>query len=63
MTYILVIWTALAFNPNTYSMVSGWQTIGEFHRDGWNHKFDAEQACHAAAKELDVKIFRCIRNK
>jgi hypothetical protein len=66
MTYILMIWTAVAAQGSgLYNVKYDWRPLGEFHQDNWERKYDAKQMCERAAQELGLKTetYRCVRNK
>jgi hypothetical protein len=69
MSYILMIWTAVAaaggggaggFHRVEYS----WRPIGEFHTNATSAT-SAQQLCRDAARELGLKPenYRCVRSK
>ena len=67
MIYILMIWTAVAgagTNTSTHYKYD-WRSLGEFHQDNWERKYDAKEMCERAARELVLKpdAYRCVRSK
>ena len=69
MIYILVIWTTVAVGGPSPVTRNDWRPIGEFHAETTSHGFQvgktAEQMCHEAARQLNIKpeFYRCVRSK
>lgn len=65
MTYVLMMWTAVAMvgNANVQHTAYDWRPMSEFHdygvRDG------AQEKCEAAARQMGLKSerYRCVRTK
>lgn len=65
MTYILLIWTAVACSSSGYCKYD-WRPLGEFHmEEGRMGKKAAQEMCEDAARQLGLKIenYRCVRSK
>ena len=60
MTYILLIWTAMACSKSHCKY--DWRPIGESHASSQG---DAQKLCEAAATQLVLKApnYRCVRSK
>ena len=70
MIYTLMIWTTVAaFGQGTGAygtkQFKDWRSLGEFHQDDWERKYDAKQMCENAARQLGLSAenYRCIRSK
>lgn len=63
MTYILVIWTAIACAK--YNCKYDWRPIGEFHQEVLERKISAKEMCEDAARQLSLKTneWRCVRSR
>ena len=68
LTYILMIWTVVGAGASARSpdiIKYDWRPLGEFHQDNWERKYNAQEMCERAARELGLKsdAYRCVRNK
>lgn len=67
MTYILMIWTVVAMAGDRFYQAKAydWRPIGEYHQDNWERKYNAQEMCEQAARQLGLKAenYRCVRNK
>lgn len=65
MTYILMIWTAVAMagDRHVQQKAYDWRPIGEFHQS--ENKMNALEKCEAAARQLGTKTenYRCVRSR
>ena len=67
MIYILMIWTVVGVGGDRHYQAKSydWRPLGEFHQDNWERKYNAQEMCERAARELGLKsdAYRCVRSK
>ena len=63
MTYILIIWTAVACAHSACKY--DWRPLGEFHQEVLERKISAQEMCENAARQLNIKTnaYRCVRSR
>lgn len=60
MSYILVIWTTVAMAGAGSQYTKDWKSERDWRPIG---EFANKELCESAAKNMDIKYYRCLRNK
>ena len=64
MTWTLMIWTVVAMAGDRHYQAReyGWKPLAEFHDSTYPPQL-AQEKCEAAAKQLGLKEYRCVRTR